>query len=227
MKTALRVSLCGYLAVAAASCGSTSSPAAPSSGSTPTPATSATIAPQRVVVLGDSLSVSPTASESFPAVLQQRLLSRAPGSTMKNAGVYGDTTGEGLSRFDADVSPGTTILILELGANDGLGGTDLGEIERNLSATIERARARGMKVLLCGMETPPFHGFQYTVDFHAIYPRLAAKYGISLVPFLLDGVLLNPAYNLSDGIHPNAAGAQRVADTVWPYLDSMLASAVT
>src|SRR4051812_12620536 len=101
MNTAVRLSLCCYLAVIAASCSSTASPAAPSTGSTPTPA--ATIAPQRVVVLGDSLSVSPTPGESFPSVLQQRLLTRAPGSTMKNAGVYGDTTGEGLSRFDADV----------------------------------------------------------------------------------------------------------------------------
>jgi acyl-CoA thioesterase-1 len=223
MNVAVRLSLCCYLAIAAASCGSTSSPTSPSNGSTPTP--SRAVAPQQIVVLGDSLSVSPTAAESFPSVLQQRVMSRAPGSTMKNAGVYGDTTGEGLSRFDDDVPAGTTILILELGANDGLGGTDLGEIDRNLSATIDRARARGMKVLLCGMETPPFHGFQYSADFHTIYPRVATKYGISLVPFLLDGVLLNPSYNLSDGIHPNAAGAQRIADTVWPYLDSMLASA--
>ncbi len=140
---------------------------------------------------------------------------------MSNAGVSGDTTAGGLRRFDQAVPAGTSILILELGANDGLRGVDITAMEQNLSTMIERAQSRGMRVLLCGMETPPLHGWNYTVDFHQVFPRLARKYNVALVPFLLEGVVLNPDLNGDDEIHPNAAGAQRIAETVWPYLQPM------
>ena len=145
-----------------------------------------------------------------------------PGWIVSNAGVSGDTTSGGLRRFDQVVPEGTSILILELGANDGLRGVDVATVERNLSTMIERAQTRAIRVLLCGMETPPIHGWDYTVDFHQLFPRLAQKYNLPLVPFLLQGVVLNPDLNGDDEIHPNAAGAQRIAETVWPYLQPML-----
>jgi acyl-CoA thioesterase-1 len=180
-----------------------------------------------VLVLGDSLAVSPSLGESFPAELQKRLDSSARGWTVNNAGVSGDTTSGGMRRFEQALTTDTRVLVLELGANDGLHGVDISAIEKNLSTMIERAQARGIKVLLCGMETPPFNGFNYTVDFHRLFPRLAQKYNVGFVPFLLEGVALNPDLNGNDEIHPNAAGAKRIADTVWPYLQPLVEQRAT
>jgi acyl-CoA thioesterase-1 len=155
-------------------------------------------------------------------VLQSRLDSAHPGWTIRNESVSGDTSAGGVRRLDAALTAETRILVLELGANDGLRGVEIPTIERNLAAIIERAQARGLRVLLCGMETPPFNGWNYSVEFHRLFPRLAARYAISLVPFLLEGVALNPEYNGDDTIHPNAEGAKRIAQTVWPYLDQVV-----
>jgi acyl-CoA thioesterase-1 len=146
---------------------------------------------------------------------------------MRNAGVNGDTTARGVARMEATLTSETAILILELGANDGLRGVEIAEIERNLSGIIERAQARGIRVLLCGMETPPFRGLNYSLEFHRLYPRLAARYAVPSVPFLLEGVALNPDLNGDDGIHPNAAGARLIAETVWPYLEPLIAQTAT
>jgi acyl-CoA thioesterase I len=175
-----------------------------------------------VLVLGDSLAVSPSRAEGFPAELQKRLESGARGWTVKNAGVSGDTTGGGVRRIDQALTSDTRVLVLELGANDGLRGVDIATVERNLSTMIEKAQAKGIRVLLCGMDTPPLNGWSYTVEFHKVFPRLAQKYGVALVPFLLEGVALNSEMNGSDGIHPNAAGARRIAETVWPYLEPLV-----
>jgi acyl-CoA thioesterase-1 len=193
-----------------------------SSASSPTAPGSTTAVSRRAVVLGDSLAVSPSRAEGFPAELERLMNAQQPGWTVSNAGVSGDTTTGGLRRFDQVVSDGTRILILELGANDGLRGVDISTVERNLSTMIERAQSRSIRVLLCGMETPPIHGWNYSVDFHQLFPRLARKYNLPLVPFLLEGVVLNPDLNGGDEIHPNAAGAQRIAETVWPYLQPMI-----
>jgi acyl-CoA thioesterase I len=166
--------------------------------------------------------VSPSRAEGFPSELQRRLDVQQPGWLVSNAGVSGDTTAGGLRRFDQAVPEDTRILILELGANDGLHGVDITTVERNLSTMIERAQAHGARVLLCGMETPPLHGWSYSVDFHQLFRRLSQKYGVPLVPFLLEGVVLNPDLNGDDEIHPNAAGAQRIAETVWPYLQPLV-----
>jgi acyl-CoA thioesterase I len=176
----------------------------------------------RIVVLGDSLAVSPSKAESFPAQLQKRLKKTGAQWTVTNAGIRGDKTAGGLERFNAALPPDTRILILELGANDGLRGVEIAAIEKNLSTMIERAQARDINVLLCGMIVPPRYGWNYTVAFHGLYPRLAAKYNLPLVPFLLDGVALQAAMNTRDGIHPNAAGAERIAATVWPYLQPLI-----
>jgi acyl-CoA thioesterase I len=182
---------------------------------------------QRVIVLGDSLAVYPSRDRSFPAVLQDRLSEREWPWTVTNAGVNGNTTADGLRRLDEVLRGDVAVLVLALGANDGLRGIDISTIESNLSAIITRAQARGVKVLLCGMETPPIRGWAYTLAFHRLFVGLAAEHGVALVPFLLAGVALNPDLNGPDGIHPNAAGARRIADTVWPYLEPLLATVST
>lgn len=176
----------------------------------------------RIVVLGDSVAVSPSHSLNFPAELQARLQGHHPGWTIVNASYRGDTTTGGAHRFENALTGDTKILMLELGANDGLRGVEVSTVEANLSRMIEAAQAKGIKVLLCGMETPPFRSWNYALAFHRIYPRLAAKYNVPLVPFLLEGVALNPDLNGDDHIHPNAAGARIIADTVWPYLEPLL-----
>jgi acyl-CoA thioesterase-1 len=173
-------------------------------------------------VLGDSLAISPSRETNFAAGLQARLNVSHSGWTVINQGVRGDTTGGAVRRIDYALAGNPRVLVLELGANDGLRGVDVGTIERNLATMIERAQARGIHVLLCGMETPPLRGWNYTSAFHDVYPRLAARYNVPLVPFLLEGVAFRGDLNY-DGIHPNAAGAKMVAENIWPYLDRLLA----
>jgi acyl-CoA thioesterase-1 len=178
----------------------------------------------RIVVLGDSLALSPTPAEAFPALLQARLDDTSAGGTIVNSSRSGDTTADGLSRVNAVLADRPAILILELGANDGLQGVPIATIRRNLREMIVRAKEARVRVLLCGMETPPLHGLQYSFDFHEIYPSLAEEQDLELVPFLLAGVFGNPSMNLADGIHPNAAGARRIADNVWVHLSPMLSA---
>jgi acyl-CoA thioesterase-1 len=181
------------------------------------------VAPRQIVVLGDSLAVSPSKAQGFPAVLQQRLAGDA-GWTVSNEGIAGDTAAGGLQRLDRALTADTAILVLELGANDGLRGIPISAIEESLSAIIARARARGIDVLLCGMETPPVNGWNYSLEYHRLFPRLAARHEVALVPFLLQGVALNPELNGDDGIHPNAEGARVIGANVWTYLAPLVAS---
>jgi acyl-CoA thioesterase-1 len=217
---ARRIGFCSSLAVlvATAACDSSSSPAAPSAATDSAPSV-----PGRIVVLGDSLAVSPSTTVNFPAELQKRIEAAGRRWAISNASVSGDTTAGGLRRLDAAIDSGAEILILALGANDGLRGVETAAVERNLSTIIEQAQARGIRVLLCGMETPPTRGWNYTVEFHRVFPRIAQKYQVPLVPFLLTGVALNPDMNGDDEIHPNAAGARQIADNVWPYLEQVVA----
>jgi acyl-CoA thioesterase I len=208
------------LCLGTSACGSGQSPIAPSA-----PVTHQGTGASQVVVLGDSLAVTPSIAESFPAELQKRIDARGSQWKVVNAGVSGDITAGGLRRLESVITVETGVLVLALGANDGLRGLPIATVEQNLGTIIERARERGIRVLLCGMETPPHHGWDYTVEFHRLFPRVAERYGIRLVPFLLAGVALNPDLNGRDGIHPNAAGARLIADTVWPYLEPMIASA--
>ena len=176
----------------------------------------------RIVVLGDSLAVSPSPEQSFPARLQQKLDEQSPGWTIINAGIRGDTTTGGRRRLAPLLTADVRLLIVALGANDGLRGVPLAEIERNVRAIIEAAQQHGIQVLLCGLETPPLRGWEYTVGFHSMFRRLAERYKVPLVPFLLTGVALARDMNLEDGVHPNAAGAGVIADNVWPYLEPMV-----
>jgi acyl-CoA thioesterase-1 len=194
------------------------------SPSTPTSPGASAPEPPIVIALGDSLTAGPGLSrdETFPAVLQRRAAAAGYPHRIINAGVSGDTSTDIAARFDRDVVTGTRVLILAAGANDGLQGLPVSTLRRDVTSMIERAQARNIRILLCGMETPPTHGFQYSIDFHRVFPDLASTYDVPLMPFLLMGVVGLPEYNLGDRVHPNARGAQLIADNMWPYLEPLL-----
>jgi acyl-CoA thioesterase-1 len=184
------------------------------------PARIARHARPRIAVLGDSLTtgLGVAKAASYPSLLQERLDAAHLDFEVVNAGVSGDTSAGGLARLDWALDGDVRILILALGANDGLRGLPVEELQRNLAAIVERAQARGITVVLAGMEAPPNYGRDYIVSFHKVYPALAATYHLALVPFLLQGVAGNDALNQRDGIHPTPAGARIVADNVWGVL---------
>jgi acyl-CoA thioesterase I len=177
-----------------------------------------------VVVLGDSLTAGPglRAEEAYPALLQRKATDAGYPHRIVNAGVSGDTTSDALRRLDRALEPEARVLVIALGANDGLRHAPVEQVRANLTQVIERGRGRGLRILLCGMETPPTHGWQYTLDFHRIFPDLAAQYNLPLMPFLLAGVVGDPNLNLGDLAHPNAAGMRIIADAMWPYLEPLL-----
>ena len=182
----------------------------------------------RIVVLGDSLSagLGLPQTQAYPALLQQKLEAGGYKWEVVNAGVSGDTSAAGLQRTDWALDQGPVrILVLELGANDGLRGLPPEEMKKNLAAIIEKAQARRIAVLLTGMEAPPNFGLEYTVSFRKVYRDLAKEYDVTLLPFLLDKVAGIPGLNQADGIHPNVEGAQIIADTVWTTLKPMVDSA--
>jgi acyl-CoA thioesterase-1 len=202
----------------------TSSRSAPSADAAPTVSKSSTnVSTQpRIIFLGDSLTagLGLDVKESFPSVIQQRLAREGHLFEVINAGVSGDTSAGGLRRLEWAMSEGDPkILVVALGGNDGLRGLPPEQLEGNLAAIIERAQKRGVTVILAGMEAPPNFGADYTARFRGVYPALAQRYQVRLIPFLLDGVAGNPAFNQSDGIHPNQRGAQAVADLVWRELE--------
>lgn len=181
----------------------------------------------RIVVLGDSLTAGlglPT-EQAFPALLQARLEAEGYTFEVMNAGVSGDTSAGGLRRLDWALQGDVRILILALGANDGLRGLSVAEMKRNLSQIITMAQQRHIAVLLAGMEAPPNFGRDYTVQFREAYRELAREHRVAFVPFLLDGVAGRGGLNQRDGLHPNAEGARLVADMLWPVLLRMVDAA--
>lgn len=175
----------------------------------------------RVIFLGDSLTagLGLDASLSFPSLIEARLKEGGYNYHVVNAGVSGDTSAGGLRRLEWALGEGDPrILVVALGGNDGLRGLPPPDLEKNLAAIIERGKARGLTVILAGMEAPPNYGPDYTAAFRQTYQDLARKYNVTLIPFLLQGVAGDPALNQGDGIHPNERGAQIVADTVWRAL---------
>ena len=188
-----------------------------------TPSDSAPDAPV-LLLLGDSLAAGyglpPEAG--FAALLQERLRAAGYPYRVVNAGVSGDTSAGGLARLDWLLRQRVDVLLLELGANDGLRGQDPALLRDNLAQIIERVQARGITVILAGMQMPANYGADYRRRFAAVFPELARKYKLALIPFLLDGVAMHPELNQPDGIHPNEAGARIVADTVWTTLETVL-----
>ena len=178
-----------------------------------------------ILVVGDSLSAGYGIElrDGWVALLQQRLTRQGYPYTVVNASISGDTTAGGRARLaDALKRHHPQIVILELGANDGLRGLPLRETRANLEAMIKAAQSAGARVLLVGIQLPPNYGPDYTGKFRAIYQELAQRYSLSLVPFLLEGVALTPKLMQPDGLHPRAAAQPRLLDNVWPYLEQLL-----
>jgi acyl-CoA thioesterase-1 len=194
----------------------------------PAPGSGAMTAPRstqpRIVALGDSLTagLGLPETEAFPALLQRKLKEEGYAFEVINAGVSGDTSADGLRRTGWALEGDVRLLILALGANDGLRGLPAQQMENNLQQIIHRARQRGIPVLLAGMEAPPNYGEQYAAVFRQVYQDLARKNNIAFVPFLLEGVAGMPDLNQSDGIHPSRAGAERIADHLWPAVKKAL-----
>jgi acyl-CoA thioesterase I len=183
--------------------------------------------PVKIVALGDSLTAGYglPADQAFPIKLQAALAAKGIAAEVANAGVSGDTTSGGLARLDWSVPDGTDAVILELGANDALRGTDPKVTRAALEATLARLQARHIPVLLCGMLAPRNMGPDYATAFDGIYPDLAAKYGAVLYPFFLDGVATEPRLNQRDGLHPTAAGVDKIVEKILASVQRLVAKA--
>jgi acyl-CoA thioesterase-1 len=181
-----------------------------------------------ILFFGDSLTagygLDPT--QAFPAVIQEKIKARSWDFHVINAGLSGETTAGGLRRIDWVLQRPLAVLVLALGANDGLRGLPVAEAKRNLQAIIDRTKQKypQAKIVLAGMQVPTNLGREYPTSFRTLFPELAAANNALLIPFLLEGVGGVPALNLPDGIHPNPAGHQIIAENVWKVLEPLLQS---
>jgi acyl-CoA thioesterase-1 len=180
--------------------------------------------PIKMVVLGDSLSAGfgLPGSAAFPVRLQNSLSLKGIAVDMINAGVSGDTSSGGRDRLDWSVPEGTDAVIVELGANDALRGTDPAVTRAALSEILTRLKARKIAVLLCGMLAPPNYGTDYSARFDAIYPDLANAFGVPLYPFFLEGVATRAKLNQADGLHPTAEGVDVIVQSILPAVEAFL-----
>lgn len=200
--------------------GDRSQPVAPASEEPPA------AQPPVILALGNSLTFGwgVTRDRSYPAQLQELLDQHGYRYRVVNAGVAGDTTAMGLERVDRLLDEHQpAIVIVELGANDGLQRLPVAQIRENLAQIIARSQAAGARVVLAGMMLPPQYGLEYTNQFRKLYPELAAEHEVTLVPFFLDGVAGRPDLNQSDGVHPTGEGytiiARNLFETLKPLLD--------
>jgi len=182
------------------------------------------VKPIKMVVLGDSLSagLGLSGSAAFPERLQKSLETKGIKVDMINAGVSGDTASGGRDRLDWSVPEGTEAVILELGANDALRGTDPSVTRSALTDILARLKARKIAVLLCGMLAPPNYGSEYAARFNAIYPELAKSFGVPLYPFFLKGVATEAKLNQPDGLHPTAEGVDIIVKNILPMVEAFL-----
>ena len=179
----------------------------------------------KIIAFGDSLTAGfgLTEKESYPYLLQEKLRADGFDYEVVNAGVSGDTSLGGLERIDWVLeTPNAKILILELGANDLLRGIAPAKMKANLDQIIRKAKARNLKVLLCGMLAPPTMGGDYQREFSSVFPDLANEHKLEYLPFLLEGVALKKELNQADGIHPNAEGSRLMTANVYAALRKML-----
>lgn len=197
------------LVAALAACARTEAPA-------PAPAAPPTAARDVVLFIGDSLTAGYglPPEEAYPALLEARWKAEGRARRARNAGVSGATSAGVLENLDWSLAPDAAAAVVCIGANDGLRGLSVAELEKNLDAIVSRAQAAGLTVVVAGMRMPPNYGREYTEAFAAVYPRVAARRKAALIPFLLEGVAGRRDMNLPDGIHPNAAGQKVVAETV-------------
>jgi len=183
----------------------------------------------RIAVLGDSLASSYglDLAQGFPAQLEERLAAAGYDCEVLDAGVAGDTSAGGRARVEWLLADRPSHVIVELGGNDALRALPPEEMERNLDAILTRLTAEGIPVLLAGMLAPPNLGPDYGAEFAAVFPRVAEKHDVPLYPFFLDGVAGDPDLNQRDGIHPSAAGIERIVDGILPTVEDWLAAAPT
>jgi len=223
--------VCLLLASAAVACGGEDLPALEPRETAVAPAAAVPAAPapepgqrRHIVFLGDSLTAGYglPRGESVPDLLQTRLDAGGYDYEVVNASVSGDTSAGGLSRLDWSLQGDVEVLVIELGANDGLRGLPVEAMKGNLDAIITRARERDITVVLTGMEAPPNYGEAYTTEFRQAYRDLAREHEVAFVPFFLEGVAGIPRLNIADGIHPNSEGARIVEATVWRTLEPLL-----
>ncbi|MFT5589043.1 MAG: acyl-CoA thioesterase-1 [Bradyrhizobium sp.] len=187
--------------------------------------TSAYSASKAVLVLGDSLSAEYglARGEGWVALLEQRLKDSGIDATLINASISGETTSGGITRLPALLNKNKpTVVVVELGANDGLRGLALSDTKKNLRAIINAAKKSNARVVLVGMQLPPNYGTDYTKRFAAIYPALAKETKSALVPFMLEGVVRQPSLFQADRIHPTAQAHPIILDTIWPQLKPLL-----
>jgi acyl-CoA thioesterase-1 len=161
--------------------------------------------------------------DAFPARLAAALEAKGHAAEVINAGVSGDTTTAGLERLDWALPEGIDAVILELGANDALRGIDPAIVRANLERIIVALKGKGIPVLLAGMKAPRNWGEDYATKFDAIYPELAEKHGLLLYPFFLEGVAMDAALNLGDGMHPNPRGVEKVVAGILPKVEELVA----
>ena len=178
-----------------------------------------------IVVLGDSLSsgYGLSGAPSWVALLERRLDEQGYEYEVVNASIAGDTSAGGLSRLPRLLEThAPAIVVIELGGNDGLRGQPVDNLRRNLESMLGLVESSGARAILAGIQIPPNYGPQYTAQFAAIYPQLAAEFGVALVEFFMDGVALNGQFMQADRIHPNAAGQSVLLDNIWPVLKELL-----
>ncbi|HXA52006.1 MAG TPA: arylesterase [Candidatus Acidoferrum sp.] len=199
----------------------------PSAEGAPVPPPAAAPAPDSrpvIVAFGDSISAGfgLDTGQSFPDLLQRDLDARGFHYRVSNMGISGDTTQDGLARLSLAIAEKPAIALLELGGNDGLRGVPISVTQQNLAEMIEAFQRAGAQVVLAGMTLPPNYGATYIRKFEAVYRDLAAKYKVTLIPFLLEGVGGDTRYMQRDGLHPNADGARKVEALVMKTLEPSL-----
>jgi acyl-CoA thioesterase I len=179
-----------------------------------------------IVALGDSLTAGfgLLPDEAYPALLEQRLRHAGYAYRVVNGGVSGDTSAAALRRVDWVLRARPAVVVVALGANDGLRHQSVAAMRDNLVEIVRRIQAAGARVLLVGMRVPPNYGADYARAFAAVFPDVARTTRVPLVPFLLDGVAGDARLNQPDGVHPTAEGQRRLADVLWPYLEPLLRS---
>lgn len=185
---------------------------------------STSVKAQTILFLGDSLTEGYQLSkeEAFPALIEKELKKEHKKIKVINGGVSGATSASGMKRMDWYLKAKPDFLVLALGANDGLRGMKVTETEKNLSSVIEKAQQRGITVILAGMKMPTNMGEPYRTQFENVFPKIAKKYSVKLIPFILEGVGGRPEFNLPDGIHPNPKGHEIMAKTILKVLEPEL-----
>lgn len=180
---------------------------------------------QSILVLGDSLSAEyglPRGS-GWVSIMEKRLANREQAYQIRNASISGDTTISGLQRLPAILEEfDPDLVILQLGANDGLRGQPVQNMKDNLQKMIGLAHDQGARVLLLGQHIPPNYGQRYTRSFHESYAQLAHSNNVVLVPFMLEGIATDPNMFQADGLHPTAEAQTHITDTIWPILEPLL-----